>query len=130
MNTPHSHGSGDETADALIARRYRDTTPEFEARWVALKRELRTAPPSARRWLWLGWGGALALGGVAVVAVVLLTLTPSFREAPGSGTAVEVSPQLAELFALETVLGRATVLLDVENRDALLHLPVPPQPRI
>lgn len=130
MNTPHTRPSGDDPVDALLARRYRDTTPEFEARWVALKRELRTAPPPARRWTWLGWGGALALGGVAVVALALLVFTPAFRKSPVSPTVAEVSPRLAELFAMEAVLGRATVLLDAENRDALLHLPVPPQPRI
>ena len=34
----------DDEIEALLARRYRDTSPEFEARWVALKRELRQAP--------------------------------------------------------------------------------------
>jgi hypothetical protein len=30
---------------------------------------------------------------------------------------------------MDAVLGRATALLDAENRDALLHLPATAQPR-
>jgi hypothetical protein len=42
-------------------------------------------------------------------------------------TADVPSPALVELFAMNAVLDRATALLDEENRDALLHLPVRPQ---
>ena len=55
MNPPRSQPPRDDEIDALLARRYRDTSPEFEARWVALKREIRTAPP-ARHLSWFhGW---------------------------------------------------------------------------
>jgi hypothetical protein len=113
---------GDAELDALLARRYHDTTPEFEARWVALKRELRQAP-ARRRAPWLAWLGALTVGAAALV---LLVSHPR-HAAPPSGP--EVSPALAELFAMDAVLTRGTALLDGENRDALLHLSVPPQPR-
>jgi hypothetical protein len=108
--------------DQLLARRYRDTTPEFEARWVALKRELRQAPPPRTRrnvpWRFAGWFGVIG-AAAAVALVVQLNRLPS-RPTPEWLP----SPQLAELFAMEAVLGRAVPLLDVENRTALLNLPV------
>lgn len=120
MNT--SQPPDDREIDALLARRYRDTSPEFEARWVALKRDLRTAPPP-RRFSWLhGWLQWSALGGA--VAAVILTVAVWRKPRPVELPA-DVSPALAELFAMDAVLGRATVLLDAENRDALLHLPAP-----
>lgn len=105
----------DNELDALLARRYRDTTPEFEARWVALKRELRNAPPPRRAAPWLTWLGALT---AAAVAVALLVSLPRHAAPPA------VSPALAELFAMDAVLSRGTALLDGENRDVLLHLPI------
>lgn len=114
----------DADLDALLARRYRDTTPEFEARWINLKRELRSAP-AARPSPWRGWTTWFALGSVAAALLVVA----SFLRQPTPPPA-EVSPALAELFTMETVLSRGSALLDAESRDALLNLPVPPQPRI
>lgn len=108
----------DDEIDALLARRYRDTTPEFEARWVALKRDLRQTPVR-RRWSWAGWTTWIALG--SAVAAVLVVASFDLRRAPPPRT--EPSPALAELFAMESVLSRGSALLDAENRDALLHLP-------
>jgi hypothetical protein len=105
--------------DALLARRYHDTTPEFEARWVDLKRELRTAP-ARRPGAWLAWFGAFAVGAAAF----LLVVTQPRPIAPDSAAGRD----LAELFAMDSLLSRGTALLDDENRDALLHLPLP-QPR-
>lgn len=109
---------GDDEIDALLRRGYRDTTPEFEKRWVDLKRELRSAPAVRRpvpRWWWLGVLTAAA-------AAVALLLTVPRRSAPPTPDAGP-SPALAELFAMDAVLSRGTALLDGENRDALLHLP-------
>lgn len=111
----------DGETDRLLARRYRETSPEFEARWVALKRDLRQAP-TTRRWRWpawpaWGWIGAL---GVAALLVVVVIQPRSPEPAPAGP---ELSPQLAELFAMEAVLEQAAPLLDEENRTALLHLP-------
>ncbi len=39
MKTNSFNIPDDGELDRLLARRYRDTSPEFEARWVALKRE-------------------------------------------------------------------------------------------
>lgn len=115
-----------EETDRLLARRYRDTSPEFEARWVTLKRELRQAP-APRRWRWpawtaLGWIGALG----AVALLVLVAIQPRSPEPAPAGP--ELSPQLAELFAMEAALERAVPLLDEENRTALLHLPAVENP--
>jgi heme A synthase len=125
MNASQSQPPGDKEIDALLARRYRDTSPEFEARWVALKREMRTAPRPARHAWFTGWNRWFALAGAA--AAVVLTVSV-WRKAPPPQGPTQVSPALAELFAMEAVLGRGAVLLDAENRDALLHLPVS-QPR-
>jgi hypothetical protein len=108
--------------DALLARRYRDTSPEFEARWVALKREMRPAPRPRRQSWFHGWMHWSALGGALAAVVLAVSL---WRKAPPG----EMSPAFAELFAMDAVLGRATVLLDAENRDVLLHLPANSQPR-
>jgi len=126
MNAHRTQPPSDNEIDALLARRYRDTSPEFEARWVALKRDLRTAPRS-RPFAWFeGWTRWVALSGA--LAAVALTVTVWRKPVPTAGP-TEVSPALAELFAMDAVLGRATVLLDAENRDALLNLPASSQPR-
>lgn len=126
MNPPRPTPPRDDEIDPLLARRYRDTSPEFEARWVALKRDLRTAPPP-RRPAWItAWTSWVAVSG----AVTAIALTAIVWRRPAPPLAPDqVSPALAELFAMEAVLGRATVLLDAEQRDALLHLSVKAQPR-
>jgi hypothetical protein len=129
MNTPNPKPPRDEDIDALLARRYRDTSPEFEARWVELKRELRNTPVRRRGWTFSSWNSWVMLSGVAAALMMVLALATWRRENPPAVAAAEVSPALAELFAMDAVLGRATALLDAENREALLHLPTPPQPR-
>jgi hypothetical protein len=114
----------DEDLDALLARRYRDTTPEFEARWVALKRDLRQSPVR-RRLPWSGWIPWLALGGAAAA----FALVASFTLRPVPPAEAELSPALAELFTMDSVLSRGSVLLETETREALLHLPAQSQPR-
>jgi hypothetical protein len=93
---------------------------------VALKRDLRQRPParawSLAPWRLAGWFGVL--GAAAAVAFVLYLTPPT----PPPPAAAELSPQLAELFTMDAVLGRAEPLLDVENRTALLHLPASGQP--
>lgn len=124
QNTPPR----DEEIEALLARRYRDTSPEFEARWVALKRDLRQTPPARTPAWFTGWSRWLAVGGA--LAAVVLTVTVWRRPVPvREALPAEVSPALAELLAMDAVLGRATVLLDAENREALLNLPVRPATR-
>jgi hypothetical protein len=129
MNTPDSKSPRDPEIDALLARRYRDTSPEFEARWVELKRELRNTPIRHRWWTQFGWNNWVMLGGMAAALMMVLVFVTWRRETPSPMAAVEVSPALAELFAMDAVLGRATALLDAENREVLLHLPTQPQPR-
>lgn len=120
MTAPQSPRPSDDELDALLARRYRDTSPEFEARWVSLQRDLRQAPPSRRPPLWhlAGWLGAAA----AVAGIGLLLTRPPVPPAP------ELTPQVRELLALDAALARAQPLLDEETRVALLHLS-PARPR-
>ena len=126
MNPDPRSTLSDGDLDRLLARRYRDTSPEFEARWVALKSELRQAPAARPRlfpaWRPTGWLGAL--GAAAAVAFVVYSTRPP---APVPSAAA-MSPQLTELLAMDAVLGRALPLLDEENRTALLHLPTSGQP--
>lgn len=111
----------DVQVDRLLARRYCDTSPDFEARWTALKRDLRQAPvPHRWRWpAWVTWAGFGALGAAAALVFVVTRPPPP---APVTDM-IELSPQLAELLAMDSVLERASPLLDEENRAALLELP-------
>jgi hypothetical protein len=114
MTAPLPRPPSDDELAALLARRYRDTSPEFEARWVALKRELRQMPPPRRLPVWplAGWLGAAA----AVASIGLFLSRPTVPPAP------ELAPQVRELLALDAALARAQPLLDEETRVALLHL--------
>ncbi|MBI5766551.1 MAG: hypothetical protein HZA93_02065 [Verrucomicrobia bacterium] len=122
MNPNPKPSPRDEEIDAFLRRNYRDTTPEFEKRWVDLKRQLRSEPAVRRPAPWLWWLGALTVGATAVA---LLVTAP--RRSPPLTPDSGPSPALAELFAMDTVLSRGTALLDGENRDALLHLPTQPK---
>ncbi len=127
MNAPRPAPPSDDEIATLLARRYRDTTADFEARWVALKRELRQSPPRQAGWRWPAWAGHFVLSGAVAALVIAFAL--GTREPPRATAAAGLSPSLAELFTLEAALGRAGALLDAETRDALLHLPVRPQTR-
>ena len=127
MNPPRSTPPTDDELTALLARRYRDTTADFESRWIELKRELRQAPLPRARFCWPAWAPRFVLSAAVSALVIALALVT--RQPPRAAGTAEISPALAELFTLEAALGRAGALLDAENRDALLHLPVSPQPR-
>ncbi len=126
MKTNSFNIPDDGELDRLLARRYRDTSPEFEARWVALKRDLRQRPParawSLAPWRLAGWWGAL--GAAAAVALVLHFTSPVVPQLP---VAPALSQNLADLLTMDTVLGRAEPLLDEDNRLALLNLPAAAQ---
>ena len=121
MKTKLHSTPDDRQIDRLLARRYCDTTPEFEARWVALKRDLRQRPVGRARlvrpWRFAGWFGVV---GAATALALVLHFNRASVDAPEG---MEPSPQLAELFAMDAVLGQAVPLLDEENRTALLNLP-------
>lgn len=111
----------DDDINRLLSRRYCDTSGAFEARWTELKRELRQAPVRRRsdwRAAWSLWLGVL---GAAAVLVFVLQLRP-LRDEPGTAAPM-LSPELAELFAMDAALSRAAPLLNEENRTVLLHLP-------
>lgn len=114
MTTPLPSPPSDDELDALLARHYRDTSPEFEARWVSLKRDLRRVPVARRfpAWRLAGW-----LGAAGVAAALGL-----FFNRPAVPPMTELTPQVRELLALDAALDRAQPLLDAETRTALLHL--------
>jgi hypothetical protein len=114
MNAPLPP-QGDDDVDRLLARQYRDTSPEFEARWTRLKRELRQKPgrPATARF---GWRTVVFAGFASLAAVAVVMLRPA-AEPPGPST-LTPSPEMAQVLTL------ALPLLDDENRLALLHLPV------
>lgn len=106
----------DDEINRLLGRQLRDTTPEFEARWVELKRALRHSPPR-RRWLLPPLWSLLFAGGVAVAAL-LLVIRLAVAPAP------EPSPRLADLWVMDEALAHSTILLDEASRDELLHVSV------
>ncbi len=112
MTPPEFLSPSDDELDLLLARGYRDTSPGFEARWIALKRELRQAPAPRRFPVWrlAGW-----LGAAVAAAFVLFLTRPAVPPPP------ELTPQVGELLALDAALARAQPLLDEETRTALLH---------
>jgi hypothetical protein len=121
MNRPSPHPPSDSELDRLFASRLRRTSPEFEQRWRELRGELAGGPhasPRPRTWLaWWLWPG-LATAACAL-AVGFLALRP---RAPAPLVAFE------ELVSLDAALTPAAPLLEPETREALIHLPVEPQP--
>ncbi len=118
MNPPDNHlPPGDP--EALLRSGLRDTTPDFERRWVDLKRELRTRPvpgPAAgwRRWWWT------AVPATAALALVLLIQS---RPAPGPAPAEYAAYE--ELFRLDDELRSALPLVEDTLLDDLLAMPAP-----
>lgn len=121
MNAPRPP-PGDDDIDRLLARQYRDTSPEFEARWTDLKRNLRQTPGRAATPRF-GWRTAAFAGFAALAALAVVVLRPG-ADAP-LPTPLAPSPEMAQVIAMDEVLTLALPLLDDENRLALLHLPVP-----
>jgi hypothetical protein len=124
MNPPDRNPFSDDQLDRMLSSRFRDTTPEFDARWVEFKRHLRTPSPSRRAVpSWAAWLGVMSSG--VTLAAILLAIHP-WRPAPPHLNRLTVSPALAELFSMDDALAHATPLLDAENRDELLNLPATP----
>jgi hypothetical protein len=114
----------DDDIDRLLARQYRDTSPEFEARWTELKRGFRQTPRrtgTAR----FAWPIASLAGLAALVALVVAVFRP--EPAPPVPQFLNPSAEMSQVLAMDEVLRLALPLLDDENRLALLHLPVPGQ---
>lgn len=113
MNPANLTPSDDET-DRLLASRFKDTTPEFEARWVELKRTLRSTPAHRGLRRFSPFWTVVFGSGIAVAAVLLVLRSPSRSPAP--------SAALEELWAMNEVLSEGTALLDAGNRAELLYL--------
>jgi hypothetical protein len=114
-----SQPPSDRELDQLLASRLKRTSPDFELRWRELRAQFAgdTAAPRFRIRPWWVWPG-LATAALAFAVTVILQRHVSLPPvAPGP-----VSYE--ELFALDAALAPATALLNGENRDAVLHLPV------
>lgn len=124
MKAPNHDSPSDNDLNALLRSRLRNTTPEFEARWVDFRRRLRTTPASRHPIpAWTAWLGIMSAG--VTMAAIFLALHP-WRAAPPPPASPAFSSALDELFTMNAALEPATALLDRENRDALLNLPVNP----
>jgi hypothetical protein len=114
-----SQPPSDRELDQLLASRLKRTSPEFELRLRELRVRLagNAAAPRFRIRPWWVWPG-LATAALAFAAAVILQRQVSLPPvAPGP-----VSYE--ELFALDAALAPAAALLNGENRDAVLRLPV------
>jgi hypothetical protein len=127
MNADHHPMPDDRELDRLLARRYVETSPEFEARWVDLKRVLRQAP-KRHTWQFHPWRFAGWLGGLGVAAAIVMVVQFSRPASPPLSPPATITPQLAELFAMDAALNPALPLLDADNRTVLLHLSATGQP--
>lgn len=101
----------------------RETSPEFEARWVALKRDWRRAPhhvpARTRAAAWAGWLG-LPLGALAVwsLLVVFGPARPAGQER--TMAAAGATPQaISELLELNGALTEGLVLADADVLETL-----------
>ena len=94
----------------------RDTTPEFEARFDALRRRLAQAGPRRARFglgrAWIGAGVGAAVAAAIVVFVMRPGSSPDFDSAA-----------FGELVAMDEVLRQALVLANDDTREAVLFLP-------
>ncbi|HLP08255.1 MAG TPA: hypothetical protein VK178_08815 [Opitutaceae bacterium] len=105
--------------EAFLRHGLRDTTPEFERRWTALKRQLRTAPAPRsaplRRW----WWALLVPTGLAAAWLLFFPLAPGTRPAdPAADLAA-----FTDLLTLDAELRAALPLTDREAVDDLLAIP-------
>jgi hypothetical protein len=118
MNPDSNLPPSDSEIDRLLAGRLKRTSPELELRWRELRGKLAGRHPTRRsKWShWLLWPG-LAAGAFVAVALVFTVSNPPQPDPRYDLVAFE------ELIALDTLLAPAMVMLESENRDALLHLP-------
>ncbi len=109
----------DHDPEALLRPRLRATTPEFERRWLDLKRELRSAPAPRRNPRWHGWAWVVApLAAGAAAALFLIPL----RRPPAPAVPDPSAPKYAayeDLFRLDEALRSALPLSDSANLDDL-----------
>ena len=104
---------------ALLRHGLRDTTPAFEQRWTALRRQLRHEPAPRRArllpWLW----AVLAPAALAAAWLLLSPRVPHLRPASGSADLAA----FADLLSLDADLRPALPLADGEIVDDLLAIP-------
>lgn len=128
MKRPEHDSHDPLEPERLLARGLRDTTPEFEARFDALRRRLAHEP--ARRGffdriavllrgrvLWLG--AATAAAAVALAVALVQVRSPRHE----SGLAQETQ-WFAEMVALDESLRGALVLAEADAREVVSLMPL------
>jgi hypothetical protein len=105
----------------LLRARIRDTSPEFEARFDALRRRLAQEPrPTVwREWFVRPFGRGALVFASAVVLVIVLVL---FR--PGPDVVTGPTQGYDELVVLDETLRDAMPLIDTETLEILLQMPL------
>lgn len=128
MNSPDSR-SPERPLDPerLLGARLRATTPEFEARFDALQRQLAETP-QPRPW-WRAWFDGrparhvrwLALAGAAAAATVFVV---TVTRQPESLPPLDQTSLFVEVVELDETLQTALPLMDPSTLEALLLIPV------
>jgi hypothetical protein len=121
MSHEPMHPPSDSELDRLLASQPRRTSREFEQRWREVRAGLGQRPKPLREW-WHRWWMLPGVATAALAAAALVVVPQLRTPAP----AVDLVA-FEELIALDAALARATPLLDPENRDALLFLPLQPR---
>lgn len=112
--------------EALLRQNLRDTSPAFEARWVALKRDLRCERAAKSSWRW-SWPSLTAGAGLlALLSLVLFWPQSGQTGTPGGPPMVArhtVSPQtIEEMLTLNEALAPALGVIDPEMLETLVML--------
>jgi hypothetical protein len=122
MKRRDSDSHAPDDPEHLIARGLRDTTPEFEVRFDAMRRRLAQEPP--RRGLIERLGEAMrghrALTGAAAAATVALVIIAVRTGAPHEAQALQDGQRwYADMLALDESLRGAVPLADAETREVV-----------
>ena len=109
----------EEMLGRQLRAQLRETTPEFETRFDALRRTLALEKPR-RRWFGFSpaWTGA-GIGAAAAAIVIALLLRPEVESPPPGGNPAGYG----ELIMLNEALSGALVLADAELLEAVMFMP-------
>jgi hypothetical protein len=112
--------------EALLRQNLRDTSPAFEARWVALKRDLRGERAAKSSWRWPWPALAAGSGLLALLTLAFFWAQPGLTGTPGSNpvaTQHTVSAQMIEeMLTLNESLAPALGVIEPGMIETLVML--------
>ncbi len=110
-----------------LRARLRSTTPEFEARFDELRRQLAHEPrrQPQRIWFYSWFTVRPAWAGAALAACIVALF--AYRSTPPKPLPKAEAAAYGELLALNDTLRTALPLTDPETLDAMLELPLSPR---